>query len=124
MNLLLDTHALLWWMNGDPLSGAAIAAIADPRTPVFVSAAAAWEIAIKSALGKLSMERSVAESLTDEGFDPLSISVAHAERAGALPPHHRDPFDRMMVAQAQIERLTIVTRDPVFSTYDVDVLAC
>ena len=124
VSLLLDTHALLWWLSGDPVAEGAVAAISDPRTPVLVSAATVWEIAIKSSLGKLSVQGSVAAHLHDEGFDPLSISVAHAALAGGLPPHHRDPFDRMLVAQAQLERLTIVTRDPVFSAYDVEVLQC
>lgn len=117
MNLLLDTHTLIWW-DDDQLPRSVTSAIQDADV-VFVSAATAWEIAIKSALGKLVARGTVADTITDYGFSSLPISVRHADAVGTLPPHHRDPFDRLLVAQAQIEDLTIVTRDPVFVLYDV-----
>jgi PIN domain nuclease of toxin-antitoxin system len=124
VTLLLDTCALLWWLGGDGLSDEAVAAIASPDTLVAVSAATVWEASIKAALGKLSMPGSLAEAVRAEGFEPLPVEPAHAERAGALPPHHRDPFDRMLVAQAQAEGLTIVTRDPAFGPYEVATRGC
>lgn len=122
--LLLDTHALLWWLAGEPLGDEASRRIADPATPVAVSAASIWEAAIKVQLGKLDAPESLAEVAMEEGFEPLDITFDHAELAGRLPQHHRDPFDRMLVAQARVERLTIVSRDRVFATYGVDVLSC
>ncbi len=124
MSLLLDTHAVLWWLGGDRLAQAAVDRIADPATLVAVSAASVWEAAIKAALGKLELPAPLSQALADEGFEPLAITVAHAEMAGDLPPLHRDPFDRMLVAQASIEGLTLVTRDPQFERYGVPVLLC
>ena len=124
MRLLLDTHVLLWWLVGDALAPEVADQIADPEVSVAVSAASVWEIAIKESLGKLRFKGSIAEQVRPNGFEPLSVSLDHAERAGALPAHHRDPFDRMLIAQAQVERLTIVTRDPAFDAYAVDVLHC
>ena len=123
MRLLLDTHALLWWIAGEPLGDAASDAIADPGNSVAVSAATAWEIAIKRSLGKLRFDVDLEHELRINGFSPLAVTVGHALRAGALEAHHRDPFDRMLVAQAQLEERTIVTRDAVFARYDVPVLA-
>lgn len=124
MNLLLDTHALLWWLDGGLIHPEAAARIADPTALVAVSAASIWEAEIKRSAGKLRLSGSLASHAEDAGFDPLPISLLHAERAGALPPHHRDPFDRMLIAQAQAEGLTIVTRDVAFDLYEVPVLAC
>ena len=124
MSLLLDTHVLLWWLAGDALDDEAAARIADPATLVAVSAASVWEASIKSALGKLQVPSSLAEAAATSGFEPLPISPQHAERAGALPAHHRDPFDRMLVAQAELEGLTLVTRDPAFEPYGVSLLHC
>lgn len=124
MSLLLDTHALLWWLAGEPMTPAATAAIADPGSLVVVSAATVWEIALKRAIGKLRFDGSIVAIIADAAFDPLPVGAAHAERAGALPLHHRDPFDRMLVAQAQSEGLRLVTRDPVFDDYEVPVLRC
>ena len=122
MRLLLDTHALLWWLDADPrLDPAAVSAIGDADT-VMVSAASAWEIAIKQALGKLTGPDDLAGELVTNGFTPLPITVAHASTAGALPPHHPDPFDRMLVAQARLEGLTLVTRDPRLADYGVALL--
>lgn len=124
MSLLLDTHTFLWWLGGDPMAEDVTAEIADPATLVAVSSASVWEISVKAALGKLRFSGSIADQVSASGFEPLPISLAHAERAGALPGRHRDPFDRMLVAQAQLERLTIVTRDSAFASYDVRVRAC
>lgn len=124
MRLLLDTHAVIWF-TGDPdeLAPEARAAIVDAST-VAVSAASIWEISTKAALGKL---RPPVDDLVDElsawGFDLLPITPSHAWAAGDLPRHHRDPFDRMLVVQAQLEGLTIVTRDPQIARYQVSVLA-
>ena len=112
MRLLLDTHALLWWLADDAaLAQAARAAIADGGNEVFVSAASAWEIAIKHELGKLDVPQDLTEAIDSAAFTGLPITIEHARLAGALSPHHRDPFDRMLIAQAQAESLTIVTRD-------------
>lgn len=122
--LLLDTHALLWWLTGDrQLSPAARAAIADPAAAVLVSAASAWEIATKIRLGKLSDPRGVLDSLAAhlgaQGFADLPITVEHARRAGRLPGPHRDPFDRMLIAQAQTEGLALVSNERPFDAYGV-----
>lgn len=123
MNLLLDTHALLWWLDDNQtLSVEARDAIADGRNMVFVSAVVIWEIRIKQALGKLQLPPDFREILDGQAFDELSLTVDHAHRLAELPPHHRDPFDRMLVAQALAERLTIVTRDPDIARYPVRIL--
>ncbi len=120
MRLLLDTHALLWWLADDPaLTREAKSAVADPASAVFVSAATAWEIAIKQALGKLEAPNDLENQIQLNGFEPLSITITHAYSAGTLPRHHDDPFDRMLVAQALVEGLTIVTRDPRLERYGV-----
>lgn len=124
MRLLLDTHILLWWLADDPaLPVAARTAIGDPSSEVFISAASAWEIAIKHALGRLDFPVAQMAAILDEaGFTPLGIEVQHGVIAGALPPHHNDPFDRMLVAQAQHEGMTIVTVDTMIRRYAVAVL--
>lgn len=124
MNLLLDTHALVWWLTDEPMVADVIERIADPDTLVAVSAVSVWEIAIKRALGKLEFDGSVSDQVEAEGFTPVPIGLAHAERAGGLPAHHRDPFDRLLIAQAQIEKLVLVTRDADLADYDVAVLTC
>ena len=124
MSLLLDTHAFLWWLADSPMQTDAMKRIADPDVLVAVSAASVWEIAIKRAIGKLRVEGSMASAVHQGGFESLAVSSEHAERVGDLPPHHRDPFDRMLIAQAQIENLTIVTRDKQFASYDISVLSC
>jgi PIN domain nuclease of toxin-antitoxin system len=119
---LLDTHALLWWLADSPeLSRRAQAAIR--RSPaVYVSAATAWEIAIKKAHGKLKAPDDLEDALRSNRFEPLSVTVAHAWAAGALPRYHDDPFDRLLIAQARAESLTLVTRDPWVRRYEVRVL--
>jgi PIN domain nuclease of toxin-antitoxin system len=122
MRLLLDTHALLWWLADEGLSARAREAVADPANLVAVSAASAWEISIKKALGKLAAPDDLEHQLEAGGFEPLPISVAHAVAAGHLPRHHEDPFDRMLIAQALAEGLTVVTRDKRFDDYGIPLL--
>jgi PIN domain nuclease of toxin-antitoxin system len=121
--LLLDTHVLLWW-RGDyrRISARGREAIADPDHLLFFSAASIWEMAIKQAAGKLRMPPNVLDTLGHRGFAELEMSSRQALIAGALPAHHRDPFDRMLVAQAQSENLTLVTNDARIAAYDVPVL--
>jgi PIN domain nuclease of toxin-antitoxin system len=120
--LLVDTHALLWWLTDDPaLSAAARAAVADPANEPLVSTACVWEIAIKRSLGKLTAPDDLPERIPDAGFTWLPISAEHAWRVRDLPKHHRDPFDRVLVAQALIERVPIITADPHFGEYGVEV---
>lgn len=121
--LLLDTHTLLWWLADGDLSIAARDAIAEPRNYVAASAVTARGIAIKKSLGKLSAPDDLDRQLAAGGFDAMAITFSHATVAGALPRHHDDPFDRMPVAQAVIEGLTIVTRDARFSAHDVPTMA-
>lgn len=122
MRLLLDTHALLWWLADEGLTTQARDAIADPANVVVVSAASAWEISIKKALGKLASPDDLEQQVHAGGFLPLPISIAHGVAAGQLARHHEDPFDRMLIAQAYAEGLTIVTRDKRFSEYGVALL--
>ncbi|AWJ88151.1 PIN domain nuclease (plasmid) [Azospirillum sp. TSH58] len=118
MDLLLDTHVFLWWDAGaDPISPAVRAAIANPDNRVYVSAASVWEIAIKSSKGKLAFTGSPSAAIVLNSFLPLAIDPAHAERAGGLEWSHPDPFDRMLVAQAQAQDLTLVHADGVIAGY-------
>jgi PIN domain nuclease of toxin-antitoxin system len=122
--LLLDTHAFLWWVEDEPrLTKRARAAIGKPDQVCFVSVASCWEMAIKVSLGKLTIESSlgrfVAAQMAANGFQPLAITLSHVARVAALPFHHRDPFDRLLVAQAIDEDLSIVSADPVFQKYGV-----
>lgn len=120
--LLLDTHVFLWWQaDSRRLGRAARQAIADAEL-VFVSAASAWEAAIKAALGRLRLPASIEEGAVGSGFQKLPIGFAHAEAAAALPPHHADPFDRMLVAQARMETLTLVTHDRRLAPYGIDIV--
>jgi PIN domain nuclease of toxin-antitoxin system len=123
LRLLLDTHVLIWWARDEPLAPAAHEAIASPTNEVSVSAASVWEAGIKVTLGKLRLGRDLADETARHGFTELSVTFAHARAASQLQPHHRDPFDRMLVAQAQLEGLTLVTRDPAFRPYRVPLLA-
>ena len=124
MRLLLDTHALLWWLAEDPsLPASARKAIAHKNNTVMVSAASAWEIATKVRLGRLDAAADLTGDfvayLAHEQFEGLPISVAHGIRAGSLPGTHKDPFDRMLIAQAQAENLTIVSNESIFDAYGV-----
>jgi PIN domain nuclease of toxin-antitoxin system len=121
--LLLDTHVVLWWLD-DPRQIAAVAreAIADGRNDVFVSAASAWEIAIKAALGKLHAPDDFATVVDEAGFTALPITVHHALAVRELPDVHQDPFGRILAAQARTEDLTLVTRDPRLGQYPIRVV--
>jgi PIN domain nuclease of toxin-antitoxin system len=119
VRLLLDTHAFLWWRADAPeLSAAARQKIANEANEVFVSAAVAWEIVIKRALRRLEFAGAVSRAVDEEGFSHLAITTAHTDEVATLPGLHRDPFDRILVAQARVESLTLVTRDPSMRSYD------
>lgn len=124
MRLLLDTHALLWWLDGDRrLSLKARRAIARDSNSILVSAASAWEITTKARLGKLpgatEVAADVAACVAGQGFLSLDITLLHAQRAGSLSGAHRDTFDRMLIAQSQIEDVVVVTDDEAFDSFDV-----
>ena len=123
MRLLLDSHAAIWWLD-DPtrLSPAARAAIADGRNEVQLSVASIWEIGLKAARNELRLPPGYVDVLQSDGIGILDVRRSHAERAPALPPHHADPFDRMLIAQAEIENLMLVTRDPAFRAFGIPVL--
>jgi len=124
VNLLLDTHALLWWFaDNATLSVKAQSAISNPSNQVYVSPVTSWEIAIKSSMGKLKAPENLLDMLRKNRFRELPISLIHGEKAGSLPPYHRDPFDRMLIAQALSEGLTLITRDRVFEQYEVEILS-
>lgn len=122
MSLLLDTHVVLWWLADDPELSDETKDRLDHEPDVRVSAATIWEITIKQALGKITSPADLPERVRDSGFRELPISYPHAVAAGRLPMIHRDPFDRMLVAQARCEGLTLVTRDPHCQQYDVTTL--
>ena len=123
MRLLLDTHAFLWWVSDwDQIVEPARMAIADPGNEVFVSAVSGWEISVKKAKGRLAAPDNLTAVVKEKQFQHLPLTFEHAERAATLPPHHRDPFDRMLVAQARVEGLVLVTRDARISLYDVSTI--
>ena len=121
MRILLDTHVFLWWRAGREMHADAMEAIRT-ADDVFVSAASAWEVSIKTALGKLRLTASFSDGVAQSGFVPLPINLHHAAVAGELPPHHRDPFDRMLVAQARQERLTLVSHDHRLEPYGAAII--
>jgi PIN domain nuclease of toxin-antitoxin system len=127
LRLLLDTHALIWWLAGDAaLSPAARDAIADEANDIFVSAASAWEITTKHRIGKLdqaaALAADVAGAVAQQGFQELPISLHHAQHAGSLPGPHRDPFDRMLIAQSLSENLMLVSQEKLFAAYGLQLL--
>ena len=127
MKLLLDTHALLWFLGNDPqLSACGRQNIENPAHKKFVSAASLWEIAIKLSLEKLKLPKPFDEvfphQLQVNGFELLPISYAHLNQLVLFPFHHRDPFDRLLLAQAVVDEMTIITRDPEFAKYPVKTL--
>jgi len=124
VNVLLDTHALLWWLADDTkLSEAARDVIGNPANQVSVSAVSGWEISIKQSLGKLDVDKAtLLTEVEHNGFTLLPVSFQHGLVAGDLPSHHRDPFDRMLIAQAQCEGLHLISVDHCFAVYDVDVI--
>ena len=127
MRLLLDTHAFLWWLAGDrKLTASARRAIHDESSAVFVSAASVWEIATKYRLGRLPgaapIVGDLAATIASQQFKPLAITLAHAQRAGALQIQHRDPFDRMLIAQSHLEDLHLVSSEKLFDRFGVQRL--
>ena len=124
MKLLLDSHAFLWWLTEDPkLSTEAKQVVADPSSVVHVSAATIWELSIKAALGKLDLGgANLVEEIEENDFLELPITARHSLAAATLPRHHDDPFDRMLIAQARLEGLMVVTRDPAFRAYDITLV--
>lgn len=122
MTLLLDTHVALWAITGDATLSAEFLHRLRHEPDIFLSPVSLWEITIKQNVGKLAGPADLAEQVRDMGFRELPVTHAHAIAAGRLPPHHRDPFDRMLVAQAVTENLALVSRDPSIALYDVEVL--
>jgi len=127
MSYLLDTHALLWWLFDDGrLSTTVRGILQDPSNVIFVSSASAWEIATKHRLGKLAsaapLVRDMPGIVARAGFKELPVTIEHGERAGSFPQPHRDPFDRMLAAQASLENLSLITRDPALSQFGVGVV--
>jgi len=127
MGFLLDTHALLWWLaEPERLSPAAHATLADPAQPVFISAASAWEIATRHRLGRLPTAEVVLQEgwalMERQGFQPLPVNWSHGLRAGSYPVLHRDPFDRLLAAQAELEQLILITLDPALAPFPCQTL--
>jgi PIN domain nuclease of toxin-antitoxin system len=122
VSLLLDTHVILWWLTDDLALSDEVKTRLDDEPNVYVSPASLWEVTIKQSIGKLSEPIDVAEEIRDSGFRELPITFHHAIAAGRLPLIHHDPFDRMLVAQAQCEGLTLASRDPHIQRYDVALL--
>lgn len=122
MRLLLDTHVALWWLLDDPALPEDLADVLDHEPDIYLSVATIWEVAIKQAAGKLDGPTDLPELLRDSGFVLLAVEATHAIAAGRLPLIHRDPFDRLLVAQARSEELRLVTRDPWCHKYDVQIL--
>ncbi len=123
MNILLDTHVVIWALENNPtLAERAVNAIVDGNNMVFVSSISVWEISIKQKLGKLKAPNNLLEEIRGHRFTPLPINADHAQLAGQLPYIHKDPFDRMLIAQAIIEKLVLLTRDELIAKYDVSIL--
>jgi PIN domain nuclease of toxin-antitoxin system len=125
MRFLVDTHAMLWAL-GEPsaLSSTARKTISDPANLIVVSSASLWECAIKASIGKLDLPENFFDSIPSAGYEVLPIRISHLNVYRTLPMHHRDPFDRMLIAQARAEALTLISRDPEIAKYEVDILAC
>lgn len=119
LRLLIDSHVALWWLANDRLLGATARSTIDQSDEAFFSVVTPWELGIKQALAKIAMPDGLSQELELAGFQPLGISIEHAELAPRLPLHHRDPFDRMLIAQAQLESLTILSADQQLAAYDV-----
>ena len=120
MRLLLDSHVALWWLEGADDLGPECTALIESADEVYFSAVTPWELGIKRALGKLDFPDGLVAALEEAGFEALPVTASHADLAPTLPPHHRDPFDRMLVAQAQLEALRLVSADDSLAPYDVD----
>ena len=123
MSYLLDTHTLLWWLSENPiLSTEAKTIIATPQNLIFVSAVSAWEISIKKAIGKLEAPDDLEHAIAYNNFTPLEITIQDGNLAGQLPNYHNDPFDRMLIAQAMNNNLTIITKDSKIPQYQVKTI--
>jgi len=122
MSLLLDTHVVLWWLTDDHALTDDLKGVLDQEPDIYLSSVTIWEVALKQAIGKLAGPDDLPERVRDCGFRELPIVAAHAMVAARLPWHHRDPFDRMLIAQAQTEGFTLVTRDPAIRKYEVSIL--
>ncbi|MGW9439900.1 type II toxin-antitoxin system VapC family toxin [Streptomyces sp. NPDC055607] len=122
MKLLVDTHVVIWWLLDSPQLSGDVKDLLDTEEHAYVSAVTPWELSVKQALGKLDGPAELPELARDCQLRPLPVTAEHGIRAGRLPPHHRDPFDRILIAQAQAEGLTLVTRDKHIPRYDVPVL--
>jgi PIN domain nuclease of toxin-antitoxin system len=122
VSLLLDTHVVLWWLTDDDTLTDELKGVLDHEPDIYISPAILWEVTIKHGIGKLTGPADLPELVRDCGFKGLPILGAHAIAAGRLPLHHRDPFDRILVAQAQVEKLTLVTRNPAIRKYDISIL--
>lgn len=123
MKILIDTHVLLWWLMNDTTLGAdAKLLIASPQNTIFVSAISAWEIVIKKALGKLQAPDDLDKAIAMSHFHSLSVTTQHAMGITSLPPHHQDPFDRMLISQSKIEGCTLMTRDGRMGQYDIPII--
>lgn len=120
--VLVDSHVALWALFGDARLGTECATALRQARRVYFSVVTPWELGIKEHLGKLDIDDDVADGLTTMGFEPLTIDLSHARVAAALPLHHRDPFDRMLIAQAQVEGLTLVSADKAFAAYAVETM--
>ncbi len=120
MRILLDSHVVLWWLEDSSSLGPKTRELIERADEAFVSSVTPWEVGIKRALGKLSMPDGLVDVLESDGFKSLPITAAHAELAPVLPPLHRDPFDRMLVAQAQLGSLVLVTADKALARYEVE----
>lgn len=124
MRLLADSHVVLWWLEGAArLSPAATDAIANGQNDLFLSAATVWELSIKQSIGKLRLDVDLRVHAQDQGFTELPVTGHHASTVRDLPFHHKDPFDRLLVAQAMVEGLTLVTADPALRAYGIPILA-
>jgi len=122
MAYLLDTHVLLWWLAGAAMSVEAEYAISDAATPAYVSSVSAWEISIKQGKGRLVVPDDLPQLIADSGIEVLTVRWSHAWESGALPTIHQDPFDRLLVAQARVEGLTLITADQRLRQYDVPII--
>jgi len=121
--ILLDTHALIWWFDGDKKLGSnAIEHISNPENDIYISAATVWEMSIKQQMGKLVAPDDIESKIEQAGFSALPISLFHGQQAGRLALHHKDPFDRMLIAQAQAEGLEILTKDEHFPAYGIRLI--
>jgi PIN domain nuclease of toxin-antitoxin system len=120
--LLLDAHTVIWWDSGSKLLGSSAVRAIQNAAAVFVSASSEWELAIKAGLGKVLLRRSILQATLESGFEPLPVSFQHAQAVRHLKPVHRDPFDRLLVAVAQVEGLTLVSSDPSLAQYPIQVI--